>query len=268
MLIKLFLFLLSLSAVLKETLWKWWYQALASYSRKDWRFMNYGYAPINEKSVLFLNAEDEKNRLFIQLYSHVLNGVELKGKKVLEIGSGRGGGADFVARTFSPALLTGLDFSKKAIALCKKFYRVSRLKFVEGNAEKLPFEDDSFDVVYNVESSHCYGNMTEFVSEVVRVLKPGGVFAWADLRTQEDKKKDDEIFMKSPLKVVFMENITPNVLFALDQISEQKEKAIKKKVPRFLQKVFSEFAGIRNSKMFKGLQEGKIVYLCYRFQKQ
>ncbi len=56
--------------------------------------MNYGYVPIDEKSKLILKDEvDQENRLFIQLYQHTLLGIDLKGKEVLEVGSGRGGGA-------------------------------------------------------------------------------------------------------------------------------------------------------------------------------
>lgn len=264
MILRLFLFITSLSATLKETLWRFWYQALASYNKREWRFMNYGYV---SNDALPLSKEDEKNRLFIQLYDHVLKGIDMKEKAVLEIGSGRGGGADFVARTFLPASLIGLDFSKKAVSLCNQFYKLPNLSFVVGDAEKLPFASNSFDLVYNIESSHCYGNMYAFVSEVFRVLKPGGIFAWADLRTLQDLEKDDAIFRKSPFAILFKEEITDNVLQALDQISLLKEEAIKENVPSYLQKVFSEFAGTRDSQIFQGFKKGKIVYMCYRFQK-
>ena len=267
MFVKLFLFLISLSAILKETLWKNWYQALAKYRGQDWRFMNYGYAPLKEKPTLYLSAEDEKNRLFIQLYCHVLEGFAISGKKVLEVGSGRGGGAEFIARNLSPASIIGVDFSKNAVDFCNQLYKRENLSFMEGNAEKLPFENGSFDVVYNVESSHCYGDMKSFVSEVYRVLKPGGVFAWADLRLKQDLEKDETIFKESSFNLISKENITPNVIQALDLISEQKEQAIQERVPKFIQKIFSEFAGVRNSKIFKGFKDGTMVYWVFRFKK-
>ena len=51
-----------------------------------------------------------------------------------------------------------------------------------GDAENLPFEDNSFDAIINVESSHCYGNVEQFLREVHRVLRPGGDFLFVDLR--------------------------------------------------------------------------------------
>lgn len=269
MLIRLFFFLASFSPAIEEWLWKKWYQKLANaYKKKDWRFMNYGYAPANQKSILTLNNEtDEENRLFIQLYQHTLNGVEIKGKKVLEVGSGRGGGADYVARYLAPSFIIGVDFSKNAIDLCHQFYGLPNLSFKEGNAEKLPFDNDQFDVVFNVESSHCYGNMQAFIAEVTRVLKPGGIFAWTDLRTSKAMEKVDGLFKSSGLKLIFSENITPNILLALDQISDRKKEAIEQRVPSSWQSLFCEFAGVRNSQIYRGFEEGKMVYWCYRFEK-
>lgn len=268
-LIGLFFLLSSLSSSIQEKLWKWWYQKLsAKYKKNDWRFMNYGYAPINEKGAFFAkDPVDKENSLFIQLYQHVLLSTDLNKKNLLEIGSGRGGGVDYVARYFAPSSIIGLDFSKNAVDLCNKFYKTPNLSFVEGNAEKLPFDNDRFDVVFNVESSHCYGNMKAFIAEVTRVLKPGGIFAWADLRTQKAIEKDDAIFMNSSVKLLSKENITPNVLQALDLISNRKKEAIQERVPYWWQSLFFEFAGVRNSKIYHNFRKGKMVYWCYRFQK-
>ena len=73
--------------------------------------------------------------------------------------------------------LIGLDFSREAVSLCNKWYEQENLDFREGNAQDLPFQKNSFDVVYNVESSHCYGDMStmekmkEEKSEMYRKLK-------------------------------------------------------------------------------------------------
>jgi ubiquinone/menaquinone biosynthesis C-methylase UbiE len=269
MIVRFFLFLISLSTTLEEKLWKWWYQKLStSYKKQDWRFMNYGYAPTQEEDSLTLKSkEDEENRLFIQLYHRTLLGVEMEGKKVLEVGSGKGGGTDYVARYFSPESIIGIDFAKSAVDLCNQFYHEPNLQFREGSAEQLPFEDNQFDVIFNVESSHCYGNMKAFVAEVERVLKPGGIFAWADLRPQEVMTKEEILFKDSSLKVLAKENITANVLQALSKISSRKKETIEKLVPRFWQPLFYEFTGVRDSKIYKGFKEGRMVYWCYRFQK-
>ena len=56
------------------------------------------------------------------------------------------------------------------------------LAFVCGDAQSMPFPA-SFDAVVNIESSHCYESMDAFLAEVCRVLRPGGQFFFADLRS-------------------------------------------------------------------------------------
>ena len=83
------------------------------------RFMNYGFEDGNGPN---LDPSDEVNRLFIQLYSMNLRGVEVEGRDVLEVGSGRGGGASWIARSLAPKSVVGVDFSSEAVNLCKEWY--------------------------------------------------------------------------------------------------------------------------------------------------
>ena len=66
-------------------------------------FMNYGFASENGTfDNLKLSPEDEGNRYFIQLYDFVTRNYDMKDKDVLEVGSGRGGGAAFLAKYKKP----------------------------------------------------------------------------------------------------------------------------------------------------------------------
>ena len=71
--------------------------------------MNYGYAAGREP--LALDPADEPDRFCIQLYAHVLDGVDVTGTDVLEVGSGRGGGASWISRSLAPSTTTGVDFA-------------------------------------------------------------------------------------------------------------------------------------------------------------
>jgi len=265
---QVFLILTTVSTRIKRGLWKCLYQVLARYYKeKEWTFMNYGYAPPDEKHLLPLKNEDKDNRLYIQLYEHALSDLKLEGKDVLEVGSGRGGGASYVARYLSPSKIIGIDYSKNATKLATSLHKESNLRFVEGDAEKLPFDDNTFDIVYNVESSHCYGHMEVFVSEVFRVLKAGGIFAWVDVRVAEAMKKDDLIFMNSNFKLLFKEEITPNIVHALDITSDQKERDIIKHIPWPFKKSFGEFVALRGSQIYEAFRKGSRGYWRYRFQK-
>jgi len=104
----------------------------------------------------------------------------------LEVGSGRGGGAAYTKRRFEPKSMLGLDLSAKSVNFCNQYHSIDSLSFTCGNAQSLPFDDNSFDVVLNVESSLVYPDVDRFLEEVVRVLRPNGYFLYTDIRYLED----------------------------------------------------------------------------------
>src|SRR5690606_20815161 len=191
MLIRLAVAALDRSPFLRRLLWRWWYGRLASkFTQQSWTFMNYGYEPEPGSELLALDAEYEPDRLCVQLYEQVLGHVPLADRVVVEVGSGRGGGARYLAQVHRPSKCLGVDFSKSAVKLCQSTHRdVLNLEFVTGDAEDLPLDDASCDVVINVESSHCYGTVGQFFGEVLRVLRPGGHFACADFRSVAEMKE-------------------------------------------------------------------------------
>jgi ubiquinone/menaquinone biosynthesis C-methylase UbiE len=264
-----FIFLTGISPKIKRILWRWWYELMAKfYQKNDWKFMNYGYTDLTLISnPINLNPEDENNRYFIQLYHYVASAMDLRGKKVLEVGCGRGGGASYLGKYLQPREMIGIDFSGENIKLANQFYQIPNLVFRRGDAENLDFENDTFDGVINVESSHCYGSMEKFVQEVKRVLKPEGFFLWADLRPINEVENIQEIFNNCGLNIVKITDITSNVLEALELVNESKQLLIKNNVPAFAQNTFQEFAGVKDSKVYQGLAKGKIIYLSYVFQK-
>ena len=244
---------------IQNRMWKWWYQKLAKANDDSgFRFMNYGFEDGNGPE---LEDEDEANRMFIQLYSMNIRGVDLEGKQVLEVGSGRGGGASWIAKTHKPAKLTGVDFSAEAVGHCQSWYAdQSNLEFIEGNAQDLPFEDATFDVVYNVESSHCYGDMGTFVEQAFRVLKPGGMFCWTDLRDAKTMETIPALFESKGFEIDESADVVQEVLRALDEINETKMKAIEEKVPNSVRRSFETFAGVKGTPVYEGFVSGSMAY--------
>ncbi|MDI2031356.1 class I SAM-dependent methyltransferase [Saccharopolyspora sp. TS4A08] len=122
-----------------------------------------------------------------QLYFQALRQVpvplgDYAGKKVLEVGCGLGEGLNFVSRIIDASEVVGLDLSQAATDRANaRLSRGDRLRFVQGDAEDLPFADGEFDVVLNVESSHNYPDLGGFLNEAARVLKPGGYLSHIDL---------------------------------------------------------------------------------------
>src|SRR5665213_280956 len=164
----------------RRLVWKPIYESLARFFPvENWVCMNYGYADETEK--IHLEEPDEINRYSLQLYHATASQVCIKDKHVLEVGSGRGGGSSYMKRYLEPATMTGMDLARNAVKFSNRRHKVSGLEYVPGNAEKMPFKDESFDAVVNVESCHAYGSVPKFLSEVQRVLRPGGYLLCTDL---------------------------------------------------------------------------------------
>ena len=244
----------------RRLVWRTTYELLARRVRRpEWAFMNYGYAPADGAD-LALEAADEVDRLCIQLYEHTVAG-DVAGRDVLEVGSGRGGGSSYLSRYRGPRSTTGVDFSAGAVALSTRHRRGPGLRFVQGDAQALPFPDATFDAVVNVESSHCYGSVPAFLAEVRRVLRPGGSFYWADLRPTRDVEALRGQFRGSGLELREERDITADVLRALRTDSDRKKDLIHRWIPRPLHPAFRPFAGIEGTRNYTGLERGDQRYL-------
>jgi ubiquinone/menaquinone biosynthesis C-methylase UbiE len=269
MLIRLAVFILEHSPLLRRLLWRWWYGRLAKrYQGGDWTFMNYGLAAAGG-AALALDPGDEADRFCIQLYHRVASATELAGREVLEVGSGRGGGASYLARYHRPAKITGADFSPQAVALCRKRHAaVPNLAFTVGDAERLPFPDASCDVVVNVESSHCYGQIEKFFAEVARVLRPGGYFLYTDFRpAAEVPAWHAALAAQSGWEQIAHEDITAAVADALQADDARKRKLIAELIPTAFHHLFGEFAGLVGGQMYEGFRKREILYHRYAFRK-
>jgi ubiquinone/menaquinone biosynthesis C-methylase UbiE len=91
-------------------------------------------------------------------------------ERALDIGCGTGEGTLFLAREFPTARVRGVDLSEEMIRLARAKVGLDpegRVAFKVADAGKLPWPDDSFDLVAQL-------NMPPFFAEIARVLRPGG----------------------------------------------------------------------------------------------
>ena len=266
MLTRLLVFLTSVSPRLRRVLWRWWYNKLAKQvDKEEWTFMNYGFQPAREESVLHLREEDEADRYCIQLYERVTSGVDLNGREVLEVGSGRGGGASYLARYRGAKSVLGIDYSREASIFCDwRYAEVANVDFDMGDAENLEQADRSIDVVVNVESSHCYGNIRKFFDEVARILRPGGHFLFADLRGRAEMEELKRMLRETNgFEIAGEEDISAGVVAAMEADEKRKREMIQRLVPETIQPLFEEFAGMRGGQVFEGLQNGSLIYMRF-----
>jgi ubiquinone/menaquinone biosynthesis C-methylase UbiE len=100
------------------------------------------------------------------------------GKSILEIGVGAG--ADFQNWCMYARHATGIDLTEAAIALTRERLELNsvppeKYMLLSGDSEKLPFEDDSFDMIYSWGVLHHTPDTPRAFREAYRVLKPGGI---------------------------------------------------------------------------------------------
>lgn len=228
----------------------------------DVLFINWAYEE-NPPMALPLAPSDEPNRFSIQLYHRTATQVDLEGKRVLEVSCGHGGGASYLMRTLHPASYTGLDLNPAGIEFCRKRHRLPGLDFVQGNAENLPFADDSFDAVINVEASHLYFRFPRFLAEVGRVLRPGGHFLYADLRARNLVAEWEEQLANTPMRMLSQKVIDEQVLRGMEVNSERTEAMINRHVPSFLRGWAGDEAGVRGGRLHQAVQRGEFSYRIY-----
>lgn len=253
---------------LQKTIWKLWYPFVTRRLQgEDVLFLNYAFETDPPLGIP-LSAADEPNRTCIQLYHHVASQAEWRGKQVLEVSCGHGGGASYLARTFEPARYTALDLNPAGIAFCNKRHQVAGLGFLQGDAENLPFTDAEYDLVMNVEASHCYPDFARFLDEVARVLRPGGHFLYADFRFHYDIAKWEAQLAACPLRLVKSEVIDQAVLRGMELNSARYLALLNKTLPRPLRGIGREFAGLEGSLVHRALLNGGMSYRSYCFVKE
>ncbi len=253
---------------IRKAIWQLWYPFLTKRLRsEEVLFLNYAFEtdpPVGLK----LDPADEPNRACIQLYHHVATQVEFRGKNVLEVSCGHGGGASWLTRTLQPASYTGLDLNPTGIGFCQSRHQVPGLQFTQGDAQKLPFADQSLDAVINVEASHCYPDFAGFLAEVARVLKPGGHFLYADFRFRPDIAAWEADIANASLKTIQTRSISPEVLRGMDCNAERSRALIVQRLPTFLHSLGRDFAGIPGSRVYDALKSGELSYRSWCFRKE
>jgi ubiquinone/menaquinone biosynthesis C-methylase UbiE len=104
--------------------------------------------------------------------------------KVLDVGSGVGGASRYLASKFG-CHVTGLDLTEEycevAQSLADRLGMGALVSYRQGSALKMPFEEDSFDVVWTQHAAMNIADKAKLYSEIVRVLRPNGYLALYDI---------------------------------------------------------------------------------------
>jgi SAM-dependent methyltransferase len=103
-------------------------------------------------------------------YEQALEALPSPPRRALDLGTGTGAGALAIARRFPEAEVVGVDLAGEMVEQARRKLSdelSARVRFEVGDASRLPFDDESFDLV-------AHANMFPFFDELDRVLAPNG----------------------------------------------------------------------------------------------
>jgi ubiquinone/menaquinone biosynthesis C-methylase UbiE len=132
------------------------------------------YTTAERASARYFDEIEERRYRWHYHLRELFASLQGRGGRVLEVGCGIG--VDSIQLARCGFEVTAVDLTESAIRLAKGFAerRGVGIEFVVGNAEGLDFPDESFDVVYSFGVLHHTPDIDAAVSEVRRVLRPGG----------------------------------------------------------------------------------------------
>ncbi|MDQ6617807.1 MAG: methyltransferase domain-containing protein, partial [Actinomycetota bacterium] len=222
-------------------------------------FLNYGYLSLGDQDEAVFEVPDGVfNPSSIRLAFELVGATPLSGRRVLDVGCGRGGTVSLLAERFG-AEPVGVDLSPEAVAFCRRTHRHPAVSFEVSDAENLPFEDRSFDVVTNLESSHTYPDMRAFLAEARRVLRAGGWFLHADLLAGQRWMEVQALLTTMGFTVENNRDITANVLASCDEVANNRTKAFGERSA-----VIDNFLAIPGSPVYTQMASGAWEYRILR----
>ncbi|TDJ52220.1 MAG: class I SAM-dependent methyltransferase [Nitrospina sp.] len=209
--------------------------------------------------------EIERHRYFTHPWIvDTINSFNLRGKKVLEIGCGMG--TDHLAMARKGGIMHAIDLIPRNLEVTQKRFKIHRYKtrVTIGDAEFLPYASNTMDFIYSFGVLHHSPDTEKTISEVHRVLKPGGrcyitvynkhsiffwwtIYFWNFILKGGWKKRT----LQQQLSLIEYPNINPNMVTRLYRKKEFK-------------KLFSQFKNATQS--IKHLIPADIVYFSSFFR--
>ena len=183
-------------------------QGLPEYYTQNFHYQSGGYltdesAQLYDIQVetLFMGSTGAMRRQAIPAIAEFVRGRDQRSLRLLDLACGTGRFLAQLAQAFPAMPLTGIDLSQAYLAQAERHLRDRRnIALKQANAEALPFEAKSFDIVTCVYLFHELPHEVrrKVASEAARVLKPGGLFALIDSLQWGDVESYDGLLEAFP----------------------------------------------------------------------
>jgi SAM-dependent methyltransferase len=158
--------------------------------------------PVGKESALGLGydpawfeiAPPDSIERFVGVGNPFMIRVPKPGDRVLDAGCGCGLDAFIAAYLADPGKAIGLDLTSEMLAVAQssaEIFKNGNVEFHEGSLERLPFENNYFDMAISNGVLNLVPDKRAAFSEIARVLRPGGAFVAADLLMMEEMPSEE-----------------------------------------------------------------------------
>jgi ubiquinone/menaquinone biosynthesis C-methylase UbiE len=111
--------------------------------------------------------------------------------KILEVSPGPGVFQKFLRNDIGEeGELVALDLSMGMLRQCQKRNKRLNVELIHGNAQFLPFADNSFDALYHFGGVNLFNDPQKAINEFIRVVKKDGIVSWGDEGFSENYKNE------------------------------------------------------------------------------
>ncbi|MGD9883626.1 class I SAM-dependent methyltransferase, partial [Reyranella sp.] len=219
---------------------------------------NLGYSPISDVATAGISCTEPFQLELYRQIAFALHPVRLRGRRVLEISCGLGGGFAHLVQHYGIGFGVVLDRSINAVRWARRRFG---LHAINADARMLPLADRSFDAIINVEASHEYFS-DRFVSEIARVLVPNGLFGMADLRYATSDLIEAAMrydLARHGLYLIEFLDVTRNVVEACELDAPRRESLLTK-VPWPVRGLIRPWIGLNDSNNYQQLRDRCATY--------
>lgn len=144
---------------------------------------NFGFLQKNldlKDALILKNSLLSIEKMHIERYRFAVNKINeyFKNKrslKILDCASGSGYGTYYLAQNFKNSKVYGVDLSKKAVNIAKKFYKRKNIRYLIKDAQKLDFKQNYFDVVISFETIEHLKEPKLFLRNIKNILSKKGI---------------------------------------------------------------------------------------------
>ncbi|WPC39594.1 class I SAM-dependent methyltransferase [Clostridium sp. JS66] len=157
---------------------------------------------------------DDMNKSHFELTGWGLEKININPQDIiLDIGCGGGRTVNRLASIAKEGEVFGIDYSMDCVKWSKDYneelIKDGRVEIIHASVEKIPFEDNKFDVISAVETIYFWPDLLQNLKEVKRVLKPSGklVIICEMYSSEKFKERNDECVSASNMKIYTPEEL-------------------------------------------------------------